>query len=473
VFLVDDFEDDAWARDLIAQRLAHEMRSGTLSLGSILNVSVWLPAWQLLCAAIECVIPQPYYVPKVLAAIFGGLSPAVVYALAGRLAREGAGLDATRVARTAWVLATLWPWHALYSAIGMSESFYGFWIVVTLYALIRARRDNRWLLLAAFALAPATWTRFEGWLVAALVPLIALAQRRARARVWIASAVVIAIPPVLWLALNRHLTGDPMHFAHVGALDVKSFFAFHDSSWSARGPFAIARHVAYVLAANGVCISLLAVFGLARRRTRDARAVAIVLIGVLAFLVTLWLARRSVGWRRYYVPLGMPLCAAAAVGIECLRTRERAAVRASWALVAVALEMLAVLGFQAYFVSTWVRPWIAARRDAARFVSTRDGTIYCDEPTVRMLSGLPHDRFVNQWQIDGAREHDASRTLESLRAHHVAWLVFADIDYSALPRAFPFMRSGRSETPFTLALPPRASDGRGAKAALVSVYEVH
>ncbi|MEI8256683.1 MAG: glycosyltransferase family 39 protein, partial [Deltaproteobacteria bacterium] len=270
--LVDDFEDDAWARDLIAQRLSGEMRAGSLSLSSILSVSVWLPAWQLLCAACERVVQEPYYVPKMLSALFGGLSPAIVYALARHLAQGRGDEDPSRAAWFAWAFAALSPWHAMYSAIGMTESFYGFWTVAAMYALVRSRSDNRWLIVAALALGPATWTRFEGWVLAGAIPAIALAQRRARPGVFVAACVVIAVPPVLWLAINRAVAGDALHFARVGANDVRNFLAFRGPEWSDRGPFAIARHMAYIAAVNGVIVALLAGRGLLRKRTADTKA---------------------------------------------------------------------------------------------------------------------------------------------------------------------------------------------------------
>ncbi|MEI8257988.1 MAG: hypothetical protein WCJ30_20115, partial [Deltaproteobacteria bacterium] len=167
---------------------------------------------------------------------------------------------------------------------------------------------------------------------------------------------------------------------------------------------------------------------------------------------------------RYYVPLGMPLCAAAGLGLSGLRW-PRAAV------LAVALEALVVVGVQAHFLTTWVRPRIAMRRDAASFVRARPGTIYCDEPAVRMLSGLPQDRFVNQWQLPHGRERDPDAMLASMRARGVRWVVFADLDYSALPLTFPWMRATRAQPPFALALAPRP-ERRRLQAVAVSVYEI-
>ncbi len=464
--LVDDFEDDAWARDLIAQQLSGEMRAGSLSMASILSVSVWLPAWQLLCAACERVVHEPYYVPKLLSALFGGLSPAIVFALARHLATgagEGEG-GSMRAAWTAWAFAALAPWHAMYSATGMSESFYGFWILVAMYGLVRSRADNRWLLVAALALGPATWTRFEGWVLAGAIPAIALVQRRARPVTFVAACVLIAVPPVLWLAINRAVSGDALHFARVGANDVRNFLAFRGTAFSDRGPLAIARHVAYIAAANGVVVTLLAARGLLRRRTSDTRALGAAILALLGLLLTLWLARRQVGWRRYYVPLGMPLCAAAGLGLVDLR-------RPRVAILAVALEALIVVGVQTHFMVTWVRPRIAARRDAATFLRARSGTIYCDEPAVRMLSGLPPERFVNQWQLPRGRDHDPDAMLASMRASRVRWVVFADLDYSALPHTFPWMRASRVEPPFALALASRP-ERRRLQAVSVNVYEI-
>ncbi len=467
VFVVDDFEDDAWARDLITQRLSNDMAHGAVSLRSLLGVAVWLPAWQLLCAAIERVIDAPYYVPKVVAAIFGGLSPAIVFALAHRLAETApAKIDPRRAAFIAWALAALAPWHTLYSSFGMTETFYAFWIVAAIYALVRAERDNRWFIVAAFALAPAVWTRFEGWLLVGVFPLLALAQRRARVGTFVIACVVLAVPPLAWLAINRAVTGDAMHFQHVGAHDVRTFLAFRGPAWSARGPVAIARHLGYIAAVNGVVVTLCAIVGFARIRTRDTRVVLAAVGSVFAFLFTLWLARRQVGWRRYYVPFGMPLTAMAGLALASIDAR-----RAKQIAAVIALESVAVVAFQVHFLATWVRPWIALRRDAATFVRAREGSIYCDEPTVRMLSGLPSDRFVNQWALPEVRSGDATRAVAALRNRNVRWVVFVDVDYSALARTFGWMRGGAVENPFVRVLSPPA-DRTGPRAIEISVYSI-
>src|SRR5205823_6343853 len=98
------------------------------------------------------------------------------------------------------------------STSGMTESFYGFWFLLAALCLVRARRDNLWLLAAAAALLPPSLTRFDGWiLLPALVPL-AWWQRRAGLLVGAGALAILALAPGSWLALNYAVTGNPISF---------------------------------------------------------------------------------------------------------------------------------------------------------------------------------------------------------------------------------------------------------------------
>ncbi len=448
--VVDDFEDDAYTRDLIAQRMADELRSGRFGLRSLLHVSIWLPAWQTLCAVVESLVRQPYWAPKIISAVFGGATPALVFVLALRMRASD------RVAWTAWALAMLAPWHALYSAVGMTEAFYGFWLTLATYAFVRAERDNRWLIVCALALFPATWTRFEGWFLVGALPGLAWIQRRATSATWLAATVLFVAPTALWVALNAYVTGDPLAFARSSHDNVSHFIAFRGGSWSSRGPWEIGRHLFAALAVNGVVVSAVGLRTLVSRRTRDTDVLATVLGCTFGLLFGLWLARRHVGWRRYYTPFAMPLSLLAAIGLDAIRWR-----RLAWTLVA--LETLLTVALQVRFLTGWGRPWLGLRRDAAAFVRTHDGTVYCDEPTIRVIAGVSAARFVNRWSLPAS----GAGAIDAMRRAGVRWVVYAHIDYSMLPTAFPWMARGDSRVPFTRVTPFVMDRGR------VGAFPVH
>lgn len=433
VFLVDDFDADGYARVQIAEDLAAAVRAGTATWAS-LYVAVWPPAWHVACAAANLLGVDAYYGAKLLSALFGGLTAVVAWALARRLGAR------PRTAWLAWGLVAVSPLHVLYSASAMTEAFYGFWFLLAAYCFVRADRGNGWLVACAAALLPAALTRFDVWILLPALPLLALVQRRTSVAGAVAVAPLFALGPILWFALNVAARGEPFAFAGVHAEYVRHFFQFH-RVYADRGLVGTGVHLAFIAGAAGAATVALGAWALFRRRGRDARALAAIVGLAFGWLLVLWIVRKQIGWRRHYLAIGLALVAMAPFALEEVRRRRLA-------LALVVLDLVALTA-----VDVWMARAPRRLRAAADFVAAKGGVVYCDEPGVRVLSRLPRARFVDGWAMprtqDGFFAH--------LAAHDVRWVVFADVDYSALPDLFPALRGGAPELgPLRLAYTPPA-----------------
>ena len=91
--------------------------------------------------------------------------------------------------------------------------------------------------------------------------------------------------------------------------------------------------------------------------------------------------------------------------------------------------------------------------------------VYCDAPGVTVLSDLPRSRFVDGQSVT----HTRDGILNHMRDHGVRWVVYADVDYSPLPKLFPPMRRGENAPPFRLVYTPPSNIGYMPD---IRVYEV-
>ena len=446
LFFVQDFEADAYARMQLAAQLAEAIRQGK-PFWPALYVPVWPPCWQLLCAGVELLLGNAYFVPKILAAIFGGLTPVVVFALARRISAE------PRAWWLSWLMATLAPLHVLYSTSGMSEAFYIFWFLFAAWLFLCADTGNRWLILSALALLPGALTRFDGWiLLPALVPL-ALWQKRASLSTALLALAVAGLGPILWFALVWRVTGDPRSFLVEHTRYVRHFYQtykLHDL-YANRGPLGLGFHLLVLLSSTGALAVVGGVVAVRQRQQRDARGLCAWLLVALVYLEAMWLIKRQVGWRRHYLGIGLglyPFVASWLVGLE----RRTAA-------LLVGADLLFVLATSAPFA------YVPRRfAQAAAFVKPRDGRVYTDEPGVRIISQLPAERLVS----DAPRLDPAAETAW-LEAHDVRWVVFSEVDYSPLGEVYPWMKSAGEVAPFHLAYTPPSNH---APLPRVLVYEL-
>ncbi|MFI5302377.1 MAG: hypothetical protein ACHREM_30150, partial [Polyangiales bacterium] len=181
-------------------------------------------------------------------------------------------------------------------------------------------------------------------------------------------------------------------------------------------------------------------FGIVRTVRREGWRFCAVFSAILAFVTATWMARGSLGLDRHFVAIAPFYATMIAEGIVALgQTIERLvagpARRGSQAFLAsraagvfvVAGLAAATLSTSAQLLDRWMNDWRHASEDtwidrreiAARLALTPKGTIFCDEPTIEVLSGLPRDRFDRRSTND---EEGARRLADAASRDGVAYV---------------------------------------------------
>ena len=293
----------------------------------------------------------------------------------------------------------------------------------------------------AAMLGAAVLLRYEGWAIFATVAALTAAEtvlarmrrrpsgraaepgrpRSKRGSSPAAAWVAVLVPAALilaWAALRRPVDGR--WFGFLGQTHEFASQAVVDGG-RARGVIGLARDALYyplyvAVRVLGPAVAL-APFGVARTwRDQGARFV-LVLAACLGFVSLTWVNRSSLGLDRHFVSV-VPLYAVfAAQGVAAIAERVQrwagsaASERTAWGApralaAALSIGSLAVL---AMMLTVWMTFWRAAidrgwpeRAALGAYLRSlpQAGTIFCDDATLEILSGLDRRRFDRHWVDD-------------------------------------------------------------------------
>lgn len=331
------------------------------------------------------------------------------------------GLDAAPT--IAAVLSALSPISMQMGTTGQTEPLFGFLVLSTVLAMAYGRHA-----LAAAALSIAVLLRYEAWsippAIAAFLVLARIPWVRARllpsekltwgVRDWL-PLILPAIAIFGWAAIRRVADGSWFDFLHKtrefanGAMGAKSSFALGPGQVvEDLGKYAIFvpwRVVGYPM--------LLVPFGIVRTFRREGLRFFLVYLALLSFVTLTWMLRSSLGLDRHFVVLVPFYATMIANGIVAIgifvdglvkkpvgaSVHAFAASGASRAALIAGLSC-AVLGNTWAILEIWMRDWRNAslgawpdRREIAAKIRELDGVVFCDEPTVEILSGADRLRF--------------------------------------------------------------------------------
>jgi len=191
-FLLPNAFGDAYVYIRTIGELSLKLSARTFALTDLYGF--WLPLYQFISAVINVFVGNGFYTGKVVSAVFGIGSCVLVYQITLRLTANHAA------ALLGFALIALNPLHIFYSASAMTDVPHAFFVLASLYFVLR----RGWILAAIFA-ALAGLTRVESWMFLALVPLIQFAWER---RISFVALVILLVPPLFWFYISWKATGD-------------------------------------------------------------------------------------------------------------------------------------------------------------------------------------------------------------------------------------------------------------------------
>ena len=418
--------------------LSTKISNGSFRLSDLFGF--WLPLYQLIAALLNVFVKNGFYSGKITAALFGAGTCLLVYLITMRLT------NSPRAALWMFLLIALNPLHIFYSASAMTDIPHAFLVLMALYFVL----TGNWVVAAIFG-ALAGFTRVESWMLIALLPFIQFVKER---RVSIPALLILILPPLLWFYISRKATGNWLE-CFVQRQQYHDWLLQMNPSIARFSLVNILKDSATLLISSDMAIlmaSLLAGWLVLKRAPQLLKSrvnsdnmgtvVAPVLFffAFLALLVIAYLTHQQpIIFPRYGLilfTLGLPILAWTFLWIRSHRPQI-----ARTLLIVVVTLCLLDAGIQLAGAVGTVNQYRAQRvvADYLRdhFDQNSGARIFCDEGTVRVLSGISEDRFITSSQAP--RDDFAFRSF--LGASHVDYLIVADVQGSALTK---LMRRGEA-----------------------------
>ncbi len=270
---------------------------------------------------------------------------------------------------------------------------------------------------SAAMLTSAALLRYEAWAAIAAVAIVlasdaVLARRRRTQRRYAARAWIVVATPIaaifVWAIARRINDGEWFSFLH----QTKEFA--NDAMKSSGSFGAGIAHVVSDAMYYGVHVARrvfgpalwLAPIGIVRTVRKQGALFVLVFAACLGFITLTWITRSSLGLDRHFVvmlPLYAALIANGAVQVGELVAR----VWKGWGLAIVNAAMSVAVVWSTWSVlDPWMHEWRGAiehgwpdREAVGVYLRAlpRDATIFCDEATVEIISGLDRHRFDRHW----------------------------------------------------------------------------
>jgi hypothetical protein len=445
-----DVDTDAYAHHMIARAILADPRD--------LSVHwVWLPLFHYLqvpLVALGGTMSDVRWANVVLAAAV----PVVLFGYVRSTSRDGTALPADATALVAALLCAACPIAMQMGTTAQSEPLFALLTLGIAIAFERRRYGA-----TAAMLGAAVLLRYEGWAIFATVTALTVleplatrarrdrtpsanddaptaarsdAARRAGARRWI----VVAVPTALilaWAALRLPVDGRWFGFL----MQTHEFASQAVVERAGAGAVGLARDALYypvyvAVRVLGPAVAL-APFGVARTWRQQGARFVLVLAACLGFVSLTWMNRSTLGLDRHFVAV-IPLYATfAAQGVAAIaehvgrwvgsRASDRAARATARALAGtLSIGAVAALGVM---LGVWMTFWRAAidhgwpeRVALGAYVRSlpQGPTIFCDDATLEILSGLDRRRFDRHW-IDDSHTWDLiDRTAQTGGVAYVA-----------------------------------------------------
>ena len=456
-FLLANPDGDEYSYVTQVEMMRANLAAGTFTLKGFFGF--WLPMYQFISAVVCLVIDHPAYVSKAVAAVFGVGICLLVYRLTLKLTGRRA------FAILAFLLIALNPLHILYSAYTVTDVPHAFFVLASLYFAA----EKRWILAASFAAAAMSF-RLESWMLIGLLPMLQLFVERKVSPVML---VILIIVPLLWLYICWDTTGNALEYfdsrnRYIVWL-IAGFPALKNPSLQ-RIETDIGR---LIYAANPAvimgCFAGAWFVGRELIRAKFARvsenifavlAALAYFFALLGFLLLAYFTRNQTDiWDRYGLinfALGVPVLAWTFAAIED-RKPYLARMLAIPALILCLNDLQCQIGDIPDYIQQGKPQQIIANKLWARFEENPNMRFFCDDAGVRVLSGVPKEKFL----VSSDSPLDKEMFLTYLKENGVQYLVCADDEESTPAKLFPEMRSGGVNEHFRLSAPEITKDWHG------------
>ena len=436
-FLPNAFGDAyVYIRDIGS--LSTKISTGSFRLSDLFGF--WLPLYQLISAAVNLFVRNGFYSGKIVSALFGVGSCLFVYFIT---------LELTKSLKAAWLiflLLSLNPLHIFYSASAMTDVPHAFFVLGALYFVLK----KKWVAAAIFA-ALAGLTRVESWMFIALLPLLQLIKER---RVSALPVVIMIIPPLFWFYVSWKATGNWLACFQQRQEYLDWLLKMNPAiaSFSAAN---ILRDGATLLVSTDIAVmaacfiaACVVAGGLLRVQRMnlldELQLILPPLVVFFAFLGLLLIAylthQQPIIFPRYGLILftiGLPVLA-----WTLLRMKRQ---RSLWAR-RLLIGAMAIMAFDASIQLAGAVGTInqyRAQREVAEYLRdhfdrSSNARIFCDEGSVRVMSGIPAEAF--RTSSDAPRDREGF--FNYLREQNVRYLVFVGKEDSIRPKLPPELMYG-------------------------------
>ena len=437
-FLLPNSFGDAYVYTRDAGALSAKLSTGTFSLTDFYGY--WLPLYQFVCALVNVFVNNPYYVAKLVSALFGIGVCLLVYETSFQLSGH------RKASLLVFIIIALNPLHIFTSASAMTDLPSAFFVLGSLYFALR----KRWLVAAIFG-ALAGLTRVDNWMLLVLMPMIQIFEER---RVSIPSIVILIFPPLFWFYISWKATGDWLA-CFVSRKQYMDALLAANPSIASFSLFSIAHDIGNLIVSTDipVLVACLCATGFvikrmaasqAARNSQELRAVASIDIYFLAYLTFLLLAylthKQPIIFPRYGLllfALGLPILAW--LYLEIKRHKPQWARRVLIAIIAIcvldaSIELVGSIGF----INKVYAHQAAAKYLREHLEPHATSRIFCDDLTVRPESRIPEERFVSS----ETAPHDREGFMNYLRQNNVEYLVFIKKEDFTPAKLFPELQNG-------------------------------
>jgi hypothetical protein len=405
---------------------------GTFTISELFGF--WLPLYQFVCALISVIVGHPLYVAKLVSAICGTGVCLLVFGVSMRLTAN------RTLALIAFALIALNPIHIMYSSFSMSDVPHAFLVMSSLYFAIK----DRWVLAASFVAAGGLM-RPESWLFVGLLPALQWFLHR---RVSLVAFFIGLSAPVVWSYISWSATGNALEYFNVRSDYVRELLSGRPdlADFSPSNVLANLKTLMYSTGPAVMIASVIAAWLILKRigRQQNLRAsesspavvvTAAYFFSSLGFLLFAHFTKNQPAiFARYCLvlfALGLPVLAWI---ISEAREWKPVWARSLWGLlVALCLWQFTVqLRDGAGYVNHVSQKRIVANYLRENFRGSSNLKVFCDGDTIKVLAGIPADRFVSS----SSSPTDSTLFLDYLKENRVEYLVYEERERSAAVTLF-------------------------------------